>query len=341
MFRQPKVSIIVPIYNVELYLDRCIKSILGQVYKDFEIILVDDGSPDKCPQMCDEYAMQYDCIRVIHKKNGGLSSARLAGFDDARGEYILFIDSDDYIDEWMVQKLVTAIEKEQADLALCGYNTVCNGQIEAKKLPYQTSIIDGRENIISDYILPLIGDSEKEINIPGFLCIRLLKKALIQRHYFKSERKYFLEDHVFDLYYGDLINKIAVVNESLYYYCVNRASLSNCYRKNKWQMYSNLYQFFLKYMNERKIIDKDKRLDNFVVEAIFLSVDNAVLAGNYVAYKTELALILNDSLADKLIGHATSKGLSVMQKVVLLLLRLRMHRILYYVRKKRIETCYF
>lgn len=336
-----KVSIIVPVYKVEQYLERCIKSVLNQTYKDYELILVNDGSPDNCPQMCDKYAKRYENIRVIHKKNGGLSSARLAGFDVARGEYILFVDSDDYINEYMVEKLVVTIENENADLVLCGYNTVCGGQIDAKILPYQTGCIEGRKQIVSDYILPLIGNSATGINIPGFLCIRLLKRSLIQRSYFVSERKYFLEDHVFDLYYGDLIGKIVVVNEPLYYYCVNRESLSNCYRKNKWEMYSNLYQFFLNYMYERQIVDKESRLDNFVLGAIFASVDNAVLAGNYVAYKTELDLVLNDSFAKKTIDNADGKSLSVMQKMILLLLKLHMHRILYYVRKRRIEECYF
>lgn len=94
----PKISVIVPVYKVEKYLDRCVKSIIGQTYPDFELILVDDGSPDKCPQMCDEWAKKDKRIRVLHKENGGLSSARNAGLRVARGEYVHFIDSDDWIE---------------------------------------------------------------------------------------------------------------------------------------------------------------------------------------------------------------------------------------------------
>lgn len=93
----PKVSILVPIYNVEKYLRRCIDSVLSQDFRDYELILVDDGSPDRCPQICDEYAAKDSRIKVVHKKNGGLVSARLAGFKEARGEYVMHLDSDDYL----------------------------------------------------------------------------------------------------------------------------------------------------------------------------------------------------------------------------------------------------
>ena len=100
-----KVSIIVPIYNVEKYLHRCVDSIINQSHKDLEIILVDDESPDKCPEMCDEYAKQDSRVKVIHKKNGGLGYARNSGLEIATGEYVAFIDSDDYVEPDMVEKL--------------------------------------------------------------------------------------------------------------------------------------------------------------------------------------------------------------------------------------------
>lgn len=91
------ISVIIPVYNVEQYLDRCVQSVLNQTYRNLEILLVDDGSPDRCPQMCDEYARQDSRVKVIHKENGGLSSARNAGLEIVTGNYIGFVDSDDYI----------------------------------------------------------------------------------------------------------------------------------------------------------------------------------------------------------------------------------------------------
>ncbi len=119
-----KVSIVVPIYNVEKYLDRCIKSILNQTYKNIEIILVDDGSADESGAIADRYADTDDRIRVIHKANGGLSDARNAGIDICGGEYICFVDSDDAIDSRYVSCMLEACQKNDADIAICRFENV-------------------------------------------------------------------------------------------------------------------------------------------------------------------------------------------------------------------------
>lgn len=115
----PLISVIVPIYNVEKYLARCVDSIVNQIYKNLEIILVDDGSPDRCPQMCDDYAEKDSRIKVVHKKNGGLSDARNAGVAVATGEYISFIDSDDYVSDDFFECLLDVMNKENSDIAEC------------------------------------------------------------------------------------------------------------------------------------------------------------------------------------------------------------------------------
>ena len=118
---KPLLSIIVPVYDVENYLQKCIDSILAQTFTDFELILVDDGSPDNCPALCDAAAAKDARIRVLHQKNGGLSAARNAGLDVARGEWIGFVDSDDYIVSEMYETLYKAVQSTGADLALCDY----------------------------------------------------------------------------------------------------------------------------------------------------------------------------------------------------------------------------
>lgn len=115
------ISVIIPVYKVEQYLDRCVKSVVDQTYKNLEIILIDDGSPDNCPQMCDKWEKSDFRIKVIHKKNGGLSSARNTGIEIAKGKYIAFVDSDDYIQKEMYEKLYEAIEKYKADMAICNF----------------------------------------------------------------------------------------------------------------------------------------------------------------------------------------------------------------------------
>lgn len=117
----PQISVIVPVYKVEQYLNRCVDSILNQTYTDLEIILVDDGSPDNCPAICDDYAAQDARVKVIHKKNGGLSSARNAGLDAAHGDYIAFVDSDDWVDPEMYEALIKLAEEHDADIVQSEY----------------------------------------------------------------------------------------------------------------------------------------------------------------------------------------------------------------------------
>ena len=118
----PTIRIIVPVYKVEAYLDRCVESILNQTYRDFELILVDDGSPDNCGAMCDSWAAKDSRVIAFHKENGGVSAARNAGMDIARGEWITFIDSDDYIHPQMLDALYSAVMEHGVKVAACGYS---------------------------------------------------------------------------------------------------------------------------------------------------------------------------------------------------------------------------
>lgn len=114
-----QISIVVPIYKVEAFLDRCVASLVNQTYQNLEIILVDDGSPDRCGQICDEWAKKDARIRVIHKENGGLSDARNAGIGIATGKYIAFIDSDDWVSKLYIEKLYQIMQLENGDIAEC------------------------------------------------------------------------------------------------------------------------------------------------------------------------------------------------------------------------------
>lgn len=135
------ISVIVPVYNVEKYLDRCVDSLVNQVYKNLEIILVDDGSPDNCPTMCDAWAQKDSRIKVIHKENGGLSDARNAGMAVATGDYIGFVDSDDYISNNMYQLLHERMISEQSDIAACGVTLVYEDSTSSKELTPEGSYI--------------------------------------------------------------------------------------------------------------------------------------------------------------------------------------------------------
>lgn len=148
MKKQPLISVIIPVYKVEKYLPKCLESVMGQTYKNLEIILVDDGSPDNCGKICDKYAAKDNRIRIIHKLNGGLSDARNAGLDIATGEYIGFVDSDDYIALNMYEIMLKNAVKNNADISLCGYyNVYENGVIERNYSLNERKVLDALEGL--------------------------------------------------------------------------------------------------------------------------------------------------------------------------------------------------
>lgn len=130
----PKISVVVPVYKVEAYLDQCVQSLLKQTFQDFELLLVDDGSPDRCGEMCDGYAAQDSRIRVIHQSNAGLSCARNAGIRQAQGDYITFVDSDDWVTEDYLSYLLSGVEEHGADISVGSFCSVYGG----KAVPWRT-----------------------------------------------------------------------------------------------------------------------------------------------------------------------------------------------------------
>lgn len=148
-----KISIIVPIYKVEKYLERCVKSLINQTYANIEIILVDDGSPDNCPKICDEISKIDSRIKVIHKENGGLSDARNCGLLKASGDYVLFVDSDDYIELDACKRLSNAIKQSHIDLVIGEYKEIRNNEITLKK---HSNLSENRVYDAKDYVISSI-----------------------------------------------------------------------------------------------------------------------------------------------------------------------------------------
>ena len=142
---KPLISVIVPVYNVEQYLDKCLDSIINQTYTNLEILLIDDGSPDNCPRKCDEWAEKDSRIRVIHKENGGLSSARNTGLDNCTGKYVGFIDSDDWIDLNFFQTLYDNLEKEDADISVVGVWKVYEDGMKSQTEKFSKKVFIGNE----------------------------------------------------------------------------------------------------------------------------------------------------------------------------------------------------
>ncbi len=143
-----KISVIVPVYNVEKYLDKCIYSLVTQTYSDLEIILIDDGSLDKSPQICDEWANCDSRIKVIHKDNGGLSDARNIGLDESSGDYIAFVDSDDWIDSDMMEGMLRVLKETEADIVNCQYIHYTDKDQKARPYQHKPFCISGKEALL-------------------------------------------------------------------------------------------------------------------------------------------------------------------------------------------------
>lgn len=224
-----KITVIIPVYNTEKYLEKCVKSVCEQTYKNLEIILVDDGSTDSSPEICDTLANKDSRIIVIHKQNGGLSSARNAGLDRASGDFIGFIDSDDFIANDMFEALHAAISKD-------GYavSNIMLERIDENDITSPSAVPHTKDEVISSlqYVKELMlhkGDAS--------VCTKLFSKAIFERFRFLEGR--LNEDFLFMLDVASLIENINFVGKTGYYYFVRSGSISSGYGKSVIDMVGN------------------------------------------------------------------------------------------------------
>lgn len=249
------VSVVIPIFNVEKYLDRCIESVVKQTYKNLEIILVDDGSTDGCSQKCDGWAIKDARIKVVHKVNAGLGMARNTGIDNANGKYIFFFDSDDYVDETIVEKCLKSAIENNADVVVFGRNDVYDDEkIIPHSIKAHRDVFSGEE--IVKELLPAMFSYRMGFGVSAwgkmydFEMIKRLNKRFVSEREIISEDAYFAVD-----LYPD-INTVSLVCENLYFYRKRDNSLSRVYnpdRQNKNDV------FYLKTVDlvEKKKINKD------------------------------------------------------------------------------------
>lgn len=244
---QKLVSIVVPIYNVEKYLERCLLSIVNQSYGQLEIILVDDGSPDGCPQLCDQWAGRDARIKVVHKQNAGLGMARNTGMEYATGEYIFFFDSDDYVDTTLVEKAVECAERNQADIVVYGLNNVnSRGETERVVVPCTQKDLFENDEVHTAFLPDLIDCScraaeNKDLVFSAWSC--MYRMELIRRvgWRFVSERQIISEDSFSLIWLYKHIRRVAVLPEPMYFYCRNDASLTQTYRADRFDRCKHFY----------------------------------------------------------------------------------------------------
>ena len=252
----PLISIIIPVYKVEKYLDRCVESVVNQTYQNLEIILVDDGSPDNCPKMCDVWSEKDDRIKVVHKVNGGLSSARNAGIDCHTGEYISFIDSDDTVDKCFIEKMLIAIKSGDYSVSVCNFLQVNSKNEIIGETDYPEKIYNGDLAFKSYLRFELVGASA---------CNKLYRSYDIDKIDLRfDELIKWGEDHRFNYYFFKEALGAITIKDSLYHYSHNReGSITYSVTEqsvNRWEL--------TKYILEH---EKDNKENYFIVLSVFAS----------------------------------------------------------------------
>ena len=260
------ISVIVPVYKVEKYINQCIDSIINQTYTNLEIILVDDGSPDNCGNICDEYAKKDKRIKVIHKENEGVSIARNIGLENSNGKYVTFIDSDDWVDEEYCKTLFESLKKQEADCAACGYNRVTGETVEKINSDNSEKLYNSKEYLIK-ILNPQTG--------LGFCHMKLYKKEILSGIEFEKNIVVG-EDALFNIKISKKIKKAAFVSRTLYNYRINSESVVKKYDKDYAKKYLTSMEVIKRYIEEEYKEDKEvlQNYYNFVAFHVLLIAVN-------------------------------------------------------------------
>lgn len=223
---KPLLTVVIPVYNVEKYLDRCLKSILVQEWKNYDIILVDDGSADRSPQICDDYVKTYDFISVIHKENGGLSDARNTGLSQAKGEYVYFPDSDDWLERQTFQELAEVLESQEFDIVSFNREFVKGEEDVIISDPVETQVFDGKDAFVQML---------KHSYITGFANDKIYKKSLFIDNNISFPKGKYYEDLGTNYKLFLSAKKVFATNQKYYHYLIdNPNSITQSWNEKKF-----------------------------------------------------------------------------------------------------------
>lgn len=329
----PYFSVILPIYNVAPYLQRCVQSVLEQSFRDFELILVDDGSTDDSPVICDQLGAQYECIRVIHKENGGLSSARNAGMALARGTYLWFVDSDDWVARDALQTLFEA-SSARPDMIKCNYV-----RAEGREMPFFSNVRPGvyqKEVLLKEAMLT-----------PGKFCLsawsHIYRREFLEKNElaFVSERIIGSEDYLFNLQALAMAESVQVIPDQLYFYELRGGSLSQKYKKDLPERYINLYTRLREFYEHIGLLGEyEQKICRFfawhLIRATCMTGEYAASAGHTLAEGREnVRRILRIPEVQYTAKRCDSTGLNWKKRIQLLAMRWRLESVFYRLHVKK------
>ena len=322
------ISVIVPVYNVEKYLRKCVESILGQTYTDFELLLVDDGSPDGCPRICDEYAERDSRVRVIHKSNGGLISARNEGIRAARGSYVCILDGDDWALEGMLQFIhdTVAQSPEPPDMVLFAAHNVYEDHME-ETLNNVPEGYYGRKRLEKEIFPYLLTDTRSGLQagvIQAHTWDKAFKRELIAEHYTREERIRVFTD--VPMTYECLLHcrSAFICNEPLYMY--NKTNEGSIRAKSRENLLTKSFYYLITYMREHMSglgPEIDRQLNEY---AAMLIIRTGKWRAESEPTLREAARRIKEGLNEsEMLSFVTVKGLPRKAGAVILLLKLHMY----------------
>lgn len=312
------ISVIVPVYNVEEYIEKCLDSIINQTYKNLQIIIVDDGSPDNSGKICDEYAKKDNRITVLHKENGGVSFARNIGLQNATGNWVTFVDSDDWIENDYIEQLLIIAKQDNADVVLCGYNRVNNtaGQ--------EINATGGKDTFSQfEYLIKTLNPQTGF----GFCHMKLIKKDRIQNLKF-DENLVVGEDALFNMQLSKNIKNAVFYKKALYNYRNNSNSVVKRYDDNYAKKYLESMKKCKEYIsnnyNDTNII---QNYYNYVAyHAMLVAVNYCFHPENKIKRKTQLLKeICNYDIFKEGILNSNFENISLTRKVTLFTLKHKLY----------------
>lgn len=333
---RPKVSIIVPCWGVEQYLDRCVNSLVNQTLRDIEIILVDDESPDRVPEMCDAWAEKDDRIKVVHKKNEGLGFACNSGLDVATGEYVAFCDSDDWVELETYESLYSTACRTNADAVYSGIQTIDDkGVVRPMNQPMKFEVMTDRERIL-EYAMDMIcsrAEDPIESHIAMSAKIVLYKRSFIEEFNlrFESERMFISEDLIWNLDVLGHSSIVVTLPRTYYYYYYNRNSISKKVRLDRFVFFKTIR---LELLRRTKKMDFPRlvieRIDRMFLRHIRSDIRIILLSKNPFILRYKLALErAGDPMTQDVIKSFPINKLTKKQKVIMKLIKQRKIILLY------------
>lgn len=273
------ISVIVPVYNSEKYLKRCIDSILNQTYKAIELILVDDGSPDNCGKICDEYAKKDKRVRVIHKTNAGVSAARNSGLEIALGNYATFVDSDDYIEPEMYSNMMEKVHQYNCDVVMCDCIKDFTDHSEIYTHDIRAGFYD-KEQLVNEYYPHLLMMENVEYPATISNCLTLFNRNKLGNLRYVVGVRY-SEDLLFGAQLVYNTDSFYYMKEQAYYhYYMNPTSATHKFTVDKWNDYKTLHFEINKYFSECESFDFSHQIDLCLLFFVYNSVSNIFSADN-------------------------------------------------------------